>query len=506
MTYIVLLIEYFLVLGGYLLVGGGILQGLEKQHELDTIRKEGQTLKEANLTQQQIDILRNGQICVFRTEKDAEWTFAGATFFSLTVVTTIGYGHFTPRTTQGRAFTLLYSILGIGLVAHILKKMARAFLKIISRIWRKVSGEEKTMSKSGQLSQGIKERAFLTFDRFDADGSGTIDIEELGTFLEALSGAKVDPLVVNYVMNEADTDPDRVLTKEEMVQAVTVFYNLQSELPKTIVWRNIISGCVAMFIWLFSWAGAFGIQEGWDYREGFWYCYVTLTTIGFGDYHPKTHLGRLMAFLFIIPGLSLVGWFINAVFAASQAKRYWFMQHAYANGKLSERVLRSQGIRPLAKPPVGDGSSEEIHNIQVFKASPLKSLTLTPPSEYALVEPEVPESVISPPLTPNGTSINSTRMSRAGSPPINAPRRMRPPSVNMTGHPTPRGRGRYNPHGTSLQPIDHFPDTSSTLSDASYLKSPSSTNWAYTHPQHSQTLYTPLARANQGFTSDTIVT
>ena len=352
-----MLLQYYLGLSAYLILGGLVLHTVEKPHEAKEMERGRDIVRLANLTDDQVHILKESRMCRFNIDDDdKEWTLSGATFFSLTVVTTIGYGFIAPVSDFGRTFTLFYSIIGIGLVAHILQKCTTIVTKAVRKFWvcftrRPGDPPEEMREMGGGLTDLGKDKALLTFDRFDADHSGTIDMEELGLFLETLSNEPVDPLVTEYVMHCADTDPDGVLTREEMVHAVTIFYALKLELPETISWKALAGGAMLMFLWLIIWAAAFAYQEAWSWRDGFWYCYVTLTTIGFGDYHPRSNVGRFMAFLFVIPGLSIVSWFIQVVFQTSQAKRYWMLQKAYSNGKVSEKVLRAQGIRPLHVTP-----------------------------------------------------------------------------------------------------------------------------------------------------------
>eukprot|EP00662_Eupelagonemidae_sp_cell21_P041908 gene41908-2587_t len=52
------------------------------------------------------------------------WTFTGSMFYCLTVITTIGYGSFTPGTINGKSFTTVMAIFGIAIVGQLLTSLA----------------------------------------------------------------------------------------------------------------------------------------------------------------------------------------------------------------------------------------------------------------------------------------------------------------------------------------------------------------------------------------------
>jgi len=44
------------------------------------------------------------------------WSLVDSLYFSVITLTTIGYGDFSPQTTEGKLFTIFYIILGVGVI------------------------------------------------------------------------------------------------------------------------------------------------------------------------------------------------------------------------------------------------------------------------------------------------------------------------------------------------------------------------------------------------------
>lgn len=64
------------------------------------------------------------------TYNTAQWTFTGAFLYSLTVITTIGYGNTAAKTYFGKALTILFAIIGIPLMLLFLTNIGDVMAKI----------------------------------------------------------------------------------------------------------------------------------------------------------------------------------------------------------------------------------------------------------------------------------------------------------------------------------------------------------------------------------------
>lgn len=81
-------------------------------------------------------------------------------------------------------------------------------------------------------------------------------------------------------------------------------------------------------------AAAFSHSEGWSFLHAFYYCFITLTTIGFGDYVALQRDDALQrnphyvsfCFVYILTGLTVIGAFLNLVvlrFLTANAEDEW---------------------------------------------------------------------------------------------------------------------------------------------------------------------------------------
>lgn len=53
--------------------------------------------------------------------------------------------------------------------------------------------------------------------------------------------------------------------------------------------------------------------EGWKYLDSLYFSVTTLTTVGYGDFYPKTEAGKLFTVFYILAGVGIILGFVNAV-------------------------------------------------------------------------------------------------------------------------------------------------------------------------------------------------
>ncbi|XP_039642955.1 potassium channel subfamily K member 17 [Perca fluviatilis] len=130
---------------------------------------------------------------------DGFWKFTSSAVFAATVVTTIGYGNISPRSTAGQIFCVFFALFGIPLNMVVLNRVGK-YMLVIER--------------------------------------------NISDFLEGKTGRR---------------------------KCTRFFVHLVSYL----------SGAVLFFVVPMI---VFQLQEGWTLSQAIYYCFITLSTIGFGDF------------------------------------------------------------------------------------------------------------------------------------------------------------------------------------------------------------------------------
>lgn len=68
-----------------------------------------------------------------------------------------------------------------------------------------------------------------------------------------------------------------------------------------------------LVLYIFLGAVLFGIWEGWDFFASFYFVFISMSTIGFGDYVPRHPFFMIVSIVYIVFGLALMSMCINVV-------------------------------------------------------------------------------------------------------------------------------------------------------------------------------------------------
>jgi len=49
------------------------------------------------------------------------WTWLDSLYFSLVTLTTVGYGDFSPQTSEGKIFAMIYIVVGVGIILNFIQ-------------------------------------------------------------------------------------------------------------------------------------------------------------------------------------------------------------------------------------------------------------------------------------------------------------------------------------------------------------------------------------------------
>ncbi|CAH2238362.1 jg18008 [Pararge aegeria aegeria] len=255
-----------------------------------------------------------------------QWSFSSAFLYSLTVITTIGYGHLSPRTSWGKIMTVFYALLGMPL-----------FLLYLSNVGELLASWFKCIYALMCLCRGCPgfSRRRVVHIRTQYETSEAESIERPREWRD-YTDSDVTP---DYRIPPYPPDPRRGYMRSiSMPQPCSPRMRpevrgwsepMHHDSPALSEFSYVtfdaqtitvpISVCVAIMVgYLMFGSMIFGLWEKWDKLDGAYFCFISLSSIGFGDfvpgervYTPRIETSFIVCSLYLMLGMALVAMCFN---------------------------------------------------------------------------------------------------------------------------------------------------------------------------------------------------
>ncbi|KAJ9584750.1 hypothetical protein L9F63_020900, partial [Diploptera punctata] len=261
--------------------------------------------------------LRGGSL--YHGHHHHRWSFSSSFLYSLTLITTIGYGSVAPRTPWGKIITIVYALIGIPLMLVYLSTVGDVLARNFRRLYSRLCGNGSCHSRNKNSSSKTKLSSTESYLSTGYTPTGAT---------KAHNNITADGSVIKYHHhyrpeegNVLDCGGDGIgASSSTRLDPGSKVRPRHCELGDQV--RVPISLCL-MIILLYICGGAllFNRLENWSFLEGSYFCFTSLGTIGFGDlipglfqYHSSAEqLSVFASSAYILIGMAIIAMCFNLV-------------------------------------------------------------------------------------------------------------------------------------------------------------------------------------------------
>nr|XP_020455558.1 potassium channel subfamily K member 18 [Monopterus albus] len=259
------------------------------------------------------------------------WNFSGSLFFCCTVFTTVGYGEIYPVTLLGKLACVFYAMFGIPLMLLVILDVGDFLAVLMSRAYLHIHSLCKILHSHTWSPRKARKRAVESSHQALDDG----------TFVFSHDIVVREPLDIRQVLHsQADVRHksiqlqnnkeifEKILARENLLRKGPLLRTFScpelEQLPPPSkgydIWdftglgdgmETLDVPCLLILLIVFAYIVFGGLfLPLWETEfkgfDPYYFCFITLTTIGFGDIVPKHPKYFMLTSLFIIVGMAIM--------------------------------------------------------------------------------------------------------------------------------------------------------------------------------------------------------
>ena len=226
-------------------------------------------------------------------------------------ILTVGFGDVVLTTTAGRVILFPYLVFSVTYVALMVSSIANL-------IDERLDAQKELREHMAHMTKLAKEQKEMVGEELHDSNLFAMPMDEKR------------PVVTTLPLK-------RTMTLQEEIEIQT---SAAAKLENRRQIRNIFLALLFFLIFWLIGAVAFAYSEGWEYGTSMYFCYVFFMTVGYGDYSPKSQLGRPLFIVYAMIAVPTVTFLVQVFVEAANISKYVYNSKRSRQKRLDELDTR----------------------------------------------------------------------------------------------------------------------------------------------------------------------